>query len=100
MARWTSAVRTRGGPAGTRAGRGRARPRARPRCGEMDVGRRDEMPPGRQPVETRVLAAERLPEVADALGRHIAQGKQAYWVCPLGEESEASDLAAGEGGCR
>jgi ATP-dependent DNA helicase RecG len=50
------------------------------------------MPPGRQPIETRVLAAERLPEVADALGRHIAQGKQAYWVCPLVEESEASDL--------
>jgi ATP-dependent DNA helicase RecG len=54
------------------------------------------MPPGRQPIETRVLAAERLPEVADALGRHIAQGKQAYWVCPLVEESEASDLAAAE----
>jgi ATP-dependent DNA helicase RecG len=64
--------------------------------GEMDVSRLDEMPPGRQPIETRVLAAERLPEVADALGRHIAQGKQAYWVCPLVEESEASDLAAAE----
>jgi ATP-dependent DNA helicase RecG len=64
--------------------------------GEMDVSRLDEMPPGRQPIETRVLSGERLPEVADALGRHIAQGKQAYWVCPLVEESEASDLAAAE----
>jgi len=64
--------------------------------GEMDVSRLDEMPPGRQPIETRVLSAERLPEVVDALGRHIAQGKQAYWVCPLVEESEASDLAAAE----
>ena len=64
--------------------------------GEMDVSRLDEMPPGRQPIETRVLSAERLTEVADALGRHIAQGKQAYWVCPLVEESEASDLAAAE----
>jgi ATP-dependent DNA helicase RecG len=64
--------------------------------GEMDVSRLDEMPPGRQPIETRVLSSERLPEVADALGRHIAQGKQAYWVCPLVEESEASDLAAAE----
>jgi ATP-dependent DNA helicase RecG len=64
--------------------------------GEMDVSRLDEMPPGRTPVETRVLSAERLPEVADALGRHIAAGKQAYWVCPLVEESEAIDLAAAE----
>ncbi|HYN46864.1 MAG TPA: ATP-dependent DNA helicase RecG [Allosphingosinicella sp.] len=64
--------------------------------GEMDVSRLDEMPPGRQPVETRVLSAERLPEVVDALGRHIGAGKQAYWVCPLVEESEALDLAAAE----
>ncbi|HEY9552580.1 ATP-dependent DNA helicase RecG [Allosphingosinicella sp.] len=64
--------------------------------GEMDVSRLDEMPPGRQPIETRVLSAERLPEVVDALGRHIAAGKQAYWVCPLVEESEASDQAAAE----
>jgi ATP-dependent DNA helicase RecG len=64
--------------------------------GEMDVSRLDEMPPGRMPIETRVLSAERLPEVADALGRHIAAGKQAYWVCPLVEESEAVDLAAAE----
>jgi ATP-dependent DNA helicase RecG len=64
--------------------------------GEMDVSRLDEMPPGRQPIETRVLSNERLPEVADALGRHIGQGRQAYWVCPLVEESEASDLAAAE----
>ncbi|HEX5184595.1 MAG TPA: ATP-dependent DNA helicase RecG [Allosphingosinicella sp.] len=64
--------------------------------GEMDVSRLDEMPPGRQPVETRVLHAERLPEVADALARHIARGGQAYWVCPLVEESEANDQAAAE----
>ncbi|PWG03698.1 ATP-dependent DNA helicase RecG [Sphingosinicella humi] len=64
--------------------------------GEMDVSRLDEMPPGRQPIETRVLSAERLPEVVEALGRHIAAGKQAYWVCPLVEESEASDQAAAE----
>ena len=64
--------------------------------GEMDVSRLDEMPPGRQPIETRVLSAERLPEVIDALGRHIAGGGQAYWVCPLVEESEVSDQAAAE----
>ncbi|HEY1605843.1 MAG TPA: ATP-dependent DNA helicase RecG [Allosphingosinicella sp.] len=64
--------------------------------GEMDVSRLDEMPPGRQPVETRVLSAERLAEVAEALARHIARGGQAYWVCPLVEESEAGDQAAAE----
>jgi len=64
--------------------------------GEMDVSRLDEMPPGRQPVETRVLSGERLLEIVDALGRHIDAGKQAYWVCPLIEENEASDLAAAE----
>ena len=64
--------------------------------GEMDVSRLDEMPPGRQPIETRVLSVERLDEVVDALGRHIGSGRQAYWVCPLVEESEASDQAAAE----
>jgi ATP-dependent DNA helicase RecG len=64
--------------------------------GEMDVSRLDEMPPGRQPIETRVLSAERLDEITDALGRHIEAGGQAYWVCPLVEESEQSDMAAAE----
>jgi ATP-dependent DNA helicase RecG len=64
--------------------------------GEMDVSRLDEMPPGRQPVETRVVSDDRLADVIDGLGRHIAQGRQAYWVCPLVEESETSDLAAAE----
>ncbi|MGZ8337905.1 MAG: ATP-dependent DNA helicase RecG, partial [Allosphingosinicella sp.] len=64
--------------------------------GEMDVSRLDEMPPGRQPIETRVISDERLGEVVDALGRHIGAGRQAYWVCPLVEESETSDLAAAE----
>src|SRR3712207_6698729 len=64
--------------------------------GEMDVSRLDEMPPGRQPIETRVLSSERLEEVVDALARHLARGGQAYWVCPLVEESEASDQAAAE----
>jgi len=64
--------------------------------GEMDVSRIDEMPPGRTPVETRVISEERLADVVDGLGRHIANGGQAYWVCPLVEESEKSDAAAAE----
>ncbi len=64
--------------------------------GEMDVSRIDEMPPGRTPVETRVISDERLSEVVDGLARHIAGGGQAYWVCPLVEESEKLDAAAAE----
>jgi ATP-dependent DNA helicase RecG len=64
--------------------------------GEMDVSRIDEMPPGRTPIETRVISEERLGDVIDGLGRHIEAGGQAYWVCPLVEESEKSDAAAAE----
>jgi ATP-dependent DNA helicase RecG len=64
--------------------------------GEMDVSRIDEMPPGRTPVETRVISEEKLPQVVEGLGRHVAGGGQAYWVCPLVEESEKSDAAAAE----
>ncbi len=64
--------------------------------GEMDVSKIDEMPPGRTPVETRVISEERLPEVVDGLARHLSSGGQAYWVCPLVEESEKSDAAAAE----
>jgi ATP-dependent DNA helicase RecG len=64
--------------------------------GEMDVSRLDEMPPGREPIETRVVSEERLDEVVDGLARHLSDNGQAYWVCPLVEESEKSDLAAAE----
>jgi ATP-dependent DNA helicase RecG len=64
--------------------------------GEMDVSAIDEMPPGRTPVETRVISEERLPEVVDGLARHLSTGGQAYWVCPLVEESEKLDAAAAE----
>ena len=64
--------------------------------GEMDVSRIDEMPPGRTPVETRVMSVERIDEVIEGLERHIAGGKQAFWVCPLVEENELADRAAAE----
>ncbi len=64
--------------------------------GEMDVSRIDEMPPGRTPVETRVISEEKLPQLVDGLARHLSEGGQAYWVCPLVEESEKTDAAAAE----
>jgi len=54
------------------------------------------MPPGRTPIETRVISDERLGDVVDGLARHIGAGGQAYWVCPLVEESEKSDAAGAE----
>ncbi len=64
--------------------------------GEMDVSRLDEMPPGRQPIDTRVVAQDRLGDVVAAMERHFATGQQAYWVCPMVRESETDDLAAAE----
>ncbi len=64
--------------------------------GEMDVSKLDEMPPGRQAIDTRVIAAERLPEVIDGVARHMAAGRQVYWVCPMVRETEGEDTAAAE----
>jgi ATP-dependent DNA helicase RecG len=64
--------------------------------GEMDGSKLDELPPGRTPITTSVMSSERLPELVDGVARHLASGKQAFWVCPLVEESENSDLAAAE----
>lgn len=64
--------------------------------GDMEVSRLTERPAGRKPVDTRVLSSERLDEVVQHLRRAIAKGARAYWVCPLVEESEKSDLAAAE----
>jgi len=65
-------------------------------CGDMDISELREKPPGRQPIDTRTIPLDRVSEVEDAIGRAIAEGKRAYWVCPLVEESEKIDLAAAE----
>jgi ATP-dependent DNA helicase RecG len=62
----------------------------------MDVSALTEKPPGRQPIDTRALPIERLDEVVAGVGRAIADGARAYWICPLVEESETLDLAAAE----
>src|SRR6516225_7933890 len=62
--------------------------------GDMDISELHEKPPGRQPIDTRTIPLSRLGEVEDAVGRVIAEDKRAYWVCPLIEDSEKTDLAA------
>ena len=62
--------------------------------GDMDVSRLDEKPPGRQPIATRLISSERIDELVASLERALATGARAYWVCPLVEESEQSDLAS------
>ena len=62
--------------------------------GDMDVSVLDEKPPGRKPITTALVSTERMEEVVERLRRAIADGKQAYWVCPLVDESEVSELTA------
>ena len=64
--------------------------------GDMDVSALREKPPGRQPIDTRVLPIERLDEVVARLSQALASGARAYWICPLVEESETLDVAAAE----
>ena len=59
---------------------------------DLDVSTLDELPPGRTPIITRLVADHRRDEVIDRIHSQIAQGRQVYWVCPLIEESEAVDL--------
>lgn len=64
--------------------------------GDMDVSIIADKPPGRKPVDTRAIDIERLDDLATGLGRKLAENERIYWVCPLVEESEVSDLAAAE----
>jgi ATP-dependent DNA helicase RecG len=64
--------------------------------GDMDVSELREKPAGRQPIDTRVVPLNRLDETVGAVGRALAEGRRVYWVCPLVEITENSDLAAAE----
>ncbi len=64
--------------------------------GEMDVSRLDELPPGRQAIDTRVVAQDRMEDVVAGVARHVGSGQQAYWVCPMVRDSEVADIAAAE----
>ncbi len=64
--------------------------------GDLDTSRLDEKPPGRKPVETRVLRMGQIDRVVERIGAALATGRRAYWVCPLVEESDRTDAAAAE----
>jgi ATP-dependent DNA helicase RecG len=64
--------------------------------GDMYVSILDEKPPGRKPIKTAILSTERMDEVVAHLRRAVDEGRQCYWVCPLVDESEVSDLTAAE----
>ncbi|MEX2241234.1 MAG: ATP-dependent DNA helicase RecG [Burkholderiales bacterium] len=61
---------------------------------DLDVSVIDELPPGRKPVTTRLVAAARRAEVLERIRDACADGQQAYWVCPVIEESKDRDLQA------
>src|SRR4029077_1553843 len=78
--------------------------------GDLDTSRLTEKPPGRQKIDTRAMPLDRLgggmgararrlarlADVMDAVARAIQHGAKAYWICPMVEESETTDLAAAE----
>jgi ATP-dependent DNA helicase RecG len=64
--------------------------------GDLDVSRLNEKPAGRKPIITTLASIERMEHVVDGLKRAVSQGAQIYWVCPLIETSDVSDLAAAE----
>ncbi len=64
--------------------------------GDMDVSELREKPAGRQPIDTRAVPLSRLDDVVGAVGRALADGRRVYWVCPLVETTEHTDLAAAE----
>ena len=63
---------------------------------DLDVTVLDELPPGRTPIKTRLVADNRRQDVVGFVKKHVEEGRQAYWVCPLIEESEALQLQTAE----
>src|SRR5438128_5633158 len=64
--------------------------------GDMDVSELREKPAGRRPIDTRLVPLSRLDEVVGAVSRALVEGRRIYWICPLVETTEHTDLAAAE----
>lgn len=63
---------------------------------DLDCSTIDELPPGRKPITTALIDNDRRQSVIERVGNACQQGRQAYWVCALIEESEALDATAAE----
>lgn len=64
--------------------------------GDLDTSVIDELPPGRTPIQTVTIPLDRREEVLQRIASNCAEGKQAYWVCTLVEQSETLDAQAAE----
>ena len=64
--------------------------------GDLDTSVIDELPPGRTPIQTVTIPLERREEVLHRIASNCGEGKQAYWVCTLVEQSETLDAQAAE----
>ncbi|RVG67803.1 ATP-dependent DNA helicase RecG [Sinorhizobium meliloti] len=64
--------------------------------GDMDVSKLTEKPAGRKPIQTVTIPNERTDEIVERLDAALRQGKKAYWICPLVEESEETDAMSAD----
>ena len=64
--------------------------------GDLQSSIIDEKPPGRQEIETALLNIERLDEIVDKLKQRLSPSMRAYWICPLVEESDTTDITSAE----
>ena len=64
--------------------------------GDLDVSKLTEKPAGRKPIKTTMASTDRLTDVIERIRANVAEGAQIYWVCPLIESNEKSELAAAE----
>ena len=64
--------------------------------GDLDVSRLTEKPPGRKPIVTKAIPTDSMEKLIERLRAQLKEGAQVYWVCPLIESSDVSELAAAE----
>lgn len=64
--------------------------------GDLSISKLDEKPQGRQEIETAIINLDKLPQIIDRLRLALDNGQQAYWICPLIEETDKLDIAAAE----
>jgi ATP-dependent DNA helicase RecG len=64
--------------------------------GDMDVSKLTEKPAGRKPIQTVIMPGERVADIIERLRTAVSEGRKVYWICPLVEETEESDLMSVE----